>query len=72
MGGVIFLMYYSLMESKLLIILTKHISSERSESQDSIFCDRSNTEREMYTFVTENCINKIQLGLDGTRWLFVV
>ncbi len=38
-GGVIFQMYYGLIESKLLIILTKHISLERSESQDSIFGD---------------------------------
>ncbi len=30
-------MYYGLLESKLFIILTKYISSERSESQDSIF-----------------------------------
>ncbi len=37
MGGVIFQMYYGLIESKLYIILTKYISSERSESQDSIF-----------------------------------
>ncbi len=29
--------YYSLLESKLVIILTKYISLERSESQDSIF-----------------------------------
>ncbi len=29
--------YYSLLESKLFIILTKYISLERSESQDSIF-----------------------------------
>ncbi len=37
MGGVIFQMYYGFIESKHLIILTKYISSERSESQDSIF-----------------------------------
>ncbi len=37
MGGVIFQMYYGLIESKLFIILTKYISSEMSESQDSIF-----------------------------------
>ncbi len=30
-------MYYGLLESKLFIILTKYISSERSDSQDSIF-----------------------------------
>ncbi len=30
-------MYYGLIESKLFIILTKYISSEMSESQDSIF-----------------------------------
>ncbi len=30
-------MYYGLLESKLFIILTKYISLERSESQDSIF-----------------------------------
>ncbi len=35
MGGVIFQMYYGLIESKLCIILTKYISSEMS--QDSIF-----------------------------------
>ncbi len=29
--------YYGLLESKLFIILTKYISLERSESQDSIF-----------------------------------
>ncbi len=75
MGGVIFQMYYGLIESKLLIILTKHMPSERSESHDSIFggyfCDRSNTEREI-TFVTEKCIKQIKRSLDGTRWLFVV
>ncbi len=53
MGGVIFQMYYGLIESKRFIILTKYILSERSESQDSIFGDRCNTDREMYTFVTE-------------------
>ncbi len=37
MGGVIFQMYYGLIESKLFIVLTKCISSEMSESQDSIF-----------------------------------
>ncbi len=37
MGGVIFQMYYGLIESQLFIILTKYISLERSESQDSIF-----------------------------------
>ncbi len=36
-GGVIFQMYYGLIESQLFIILTKYISFERSESQDSIF-----------------------------------
>ncbi len=71
MGGVIFQMYYGLTESKLFIILTKYISLERSESQDFIF-DGSNTEREIDTFVIEKCIKKIQCGLDGTRWLFVV
>ncbi len=35
MGGVIFQMYYGLIESQLFIILTKYISLERS--QDSIF-----------------------------------
>ncbi len=30
-------MYYGLIESQLFIILTKYISLERSESQDSIF-----------------------------------
>ncbi len=30
-------MYYGLLESKLFIILTKYISLEKSESQDSIF-----------------------------------
>ncbi len=66
-------MYYGLIESQLFIILTKYISLERSESQDSIsFCDKSNSGREIDTFVTEKCIKKIQCGLDGTRWLFVV
>ncbi len=37
MGGVIFQMYHGLIESQLFIILTKYISLERSESQDSIF-----------------------------------
>ncbi len=37
MGGVIFQRYYGLIESQLFIILTKYISLERSESQDSIF-----------------------------------
>ncbi len=45
--------YYSLLESKLFIILTKYISLERSESQDSIFCDRCNIESEIDRFVTE-------------------
>ncbi len=36
MGGVIFQIYYGLIESQLFIILTKYISLERSESQDSI------------------------------------
>ncbi len=36
-GGVIFQMYYGLIELKLFIILNKYISSERSESQDSIY-----------------------------------
>ncbi len=58
MGGVIFQMYYGLIESKRFIILTKYISSERSESQEAIFGDRSNTEREIDTFVTEKCIKK--------------
>ncbi len=76
MGGVIFQMYYGFIESKLLIILTKHISSERDESHDSIvsvvlFCDRSSTEREMYIFVTEKCMKVMQWCLDGTRRLFV-
>ncbi len=30
-------MYYGLLESKLFIILTKYISSESSDSRDSIF-----------------------------------
>ncbi len=30
-------MYYGLIESQLFIILTKYISLERSESQDTIF-----------------------------------
>ncbi len=46
-------MYYGLLESKLFIILTKCISLERSESQDSIFCYRCNIEREIDRFVTE-------------------
>ncbi len=71
MGGVIFQMYYGLIESQLFIILTKYISLERSESQDS-FCDKSNIGREIDTFVTEKCIQKIKWGLNGTRWLFVV
>ncbi len=37
MGGVIFQMYYGLIESKLFIILTNHISLERPDSQDFIF-----------------------------------
>ncbi len=37
MGGVIFQMYHGLIESQLFVILTKYISLERSESQDSIF-----------------------------------
>ncbi len=71
-GGVIFQMYYGLIESQLFIILTKYISLERSESQDSIFGDKSNSGREIDTFVKEKCIKKIQWGLNGTRWLFVV
>ncbi len=57
MGGVIFQMYYGLIESQLFIILTKYISLKRSESQDSIFgglfCYRCNIEREINRFVTE-------------------
>ncbi len=34
--------------------MTKYISLERSESQDSIFGDITNIEREIHTFVTEN------------------
>ncbi len=52
-------MYYGLLESKLFIILTKYISLERSESQDSIFCDRSNIERKNDTFVTEKLHKQI-------------
>ncbi len=48
MGGVIFQMYYGLIESKLLIILTKYISSEMSESQDSV----------TGVTLTEKCIQK--------------
>ncbi len=51
-------MYYGLIESQLFIILTKYISLERSESQDSVFCDKSNSGREIDTFVTEKCIKK--------------
>ncbi len=78
MGGVIFQMYYGLIESQLFIILTKYISLERSESQDSsppylvVICDKSNSGREIDTFVTEKCITKFQWGLNGTWWLFVV
>ncbi len=36
------------------------------------FCDKSKSGREIDTFVTEKCIKKIQWGLNGTRWLFVV
>ncbi len=61
MGGVIFHIYYGLIESKILIILTKYMSSERTESQVSIFGDRSNNEREMYTFVTETFIKKMSI-----------
>ncbi len=78
MGGVIFQMYYGLIESQLFIILTKYISLERSESESESesgsesFCDKSNSGREIDTFVTEKCIKKIKRGLNGTRWLFVV
>ncbi len=65
-------MYYGLLESKLFIILSKYISLERSESQDSIFCYRCNIEREIDRFVTEMHQKKIQWSLDGTRWLFLV
>ncbi len=51
-------MYYGLLESKLFIILTKRISLERSESQDSIFGYRCNIEREIDRFVTEMHLNK--------------
>ncbi len=51
-------MYYGLIESQLFIILTKYISLERYESQDSVFCDKSNSGREIDTFVTEKCIKK--------------
>ncbi len=37
MGGVIFQIYHGLIELQLFMILTKYISLERSESQDSIF-----------------------------------
>ncbi len=66
-------MYYVLLGSKLFIILTKYISLERSESQDSMFCGyRCNIEREIDRFVTEMHQKKIQWGLNGTRWLFLV
>ncbi len=63
MGGVIFQMFYGLIESQLFIILTKYISLERSESQDSIFGGKSNSGREIDTFVTEKGIKK----LNGVR-----
>ncbi len=59
MGGVIFQMYYGLIESQLFIILTKYISLERSESQDSIYGGKSNSGREIDTFVTEKGITKL-------------
>ncbi len=43
--------YYSLLESECFIILTKYISLERSESQDSIFGDTSLIE----VILTEKC-----------------
>ncbi len=68
-------MHYGLLESKLFIILTKYILPERSDSQDSIFggsfCDRSNINREIQTFVTEKCIKNL-MEFGGTRWLFMV
>ncbi len=68
-------MYYGLIEITTFYNLDKNISLERSESQDSIFGGHfvmSNSGREIDTFVTEKCIKKIQWGLNGTRWLFVV
>ncbi len=49
-------MYYGLLESKRVIISTKYISLERSESQDSIFGDfvmEVILREKKYTFVTE-------------------
>ncbi len=66
--------YYGLLESKLFIILAKYISLERSESQDSIFGGYFVIDvimREKLIDVTE-MHKKIQLSLDGTRWLFLV
>ncbi len=59
-------MHYGLSESKLFIILTKYISLERSESQDSIFYDRSNIDRNL-----DICDRKIQWSLaapGGCLW----
>ncbi len=70
-------MYYGLIESKLFIILTKYISSEMSESQDSIFGGFGFGYFVIGVILREKCIHlrqknalKNQWGLDGTRWLW--
>jgi len=44
--------------------LKKHILSERSESQGSIFCDGSDIWTEVYSFVLAECI---QLNSKGCK-----
>ncbi len=69
-------MYYGLLGSKHFIILTKYISLERSESQDSIFGGYFVIDvilREKWIDLWQKCIKKIiQWSFNGTRWLFVV
>ncbi len=63
MGGAILQTYYGL-----FIIMIKYMSSEMSESQDAIFCDMSNIEREIDRCVTEKFIKKLNGVLDGCMW----
>ncbi len=70
-GGVILQNVLRSFRIKTFIILTKYISLERSESQDSIFCCRCNIEREMDRFVTEmhqKNFNGVWMAPGGCFW----
>ncbi len=75
-GGVILQNVLRSFRNKTFIILTKYISLERSESQDSIFGGYFVIDvilREKLIDLWQNCIKKIiQWSFNGTRWLFLV